>query len=355
MEKKTVNHEMIVLARESRGLTQAQVATKIGVTQVTISKVEKGLGQVSDVLLGGLIRHLDYPADFFYTPGYRYPPATPFHRKKMSLPKKIQYQLEAQANLRRLHVTQLFDAVEHISVPIPYLDIDDYGGSPAEVARAVRGYLRLPRGPIKNITKILEDQKIIVLRCNFGTTLIDGFTLIAEGKQPIIFVNRELLGDRLRFTLTHEYGHIVMHTVPHPRMEEEANVFAGEFLMPAEEIRASLRNITLQSLANLKPYWKVSMAALLYRAKDLQTITPNQFRHLWAMMGVHGYAKREPSRLDVAVEEPTVFNEMVQLHIDDLSYTEAELCSMLAIHSKDFRELYPGMEFGGRRGLRSIK
>ena len=90
-------------------------------------------------------------------------------------------------------------------------------------------------------------------------------------------MNRNQPADRQRFSLGHELGHIVMHRVPSPTMEDEANAFASALLMPTQEVRPYLSGrLTIQKLASLKPVWRVSMQALLYRARAIGTITANQ-------------------------------------------------------------------------------
>ena len=65
-------------------------------------------------------------------------------------------------------------------------------------------------------------------------------------------------------------------------MEGEADRFAAEFLMPEREIRSDLRPpLTIARLAALKPYWKVSMAALARRAWNVGTIDQNRYRRLF--------------------------------------------------------------------------
>jgi Zn-dependent peptidase ImmA (M78 family) len=53
-------------------------------------------------------------------------------------------------------------------------------------------------------------------------------------------------GDRERLTLAHEVGHVVMHHLPTEEdPEDEANLFAATFLMPADDIHGDLGNLTL--------------------------------------------------------------------------------------------------------------
>ena len=82
---------------------------------------------------------------------------------------------------------------------------------------------------------------------------------------PMIVLNSEQPSDRLRFTLAHELGHLVMHRFPGPEMETEANDFASALLMPKNEITIALRGrrIDMATLAAFKPEWRVSMQAIL--------------------------------------------------------------------------------------------
>lgn len=44
---------------------------------------------------------------------------------------------------------------------------------------------------------------------------------------PLFFVNVTIPADRVRFSLAHEIGHIVMHQLPTDDMEREADRFAS--------------------------------------------------------------------------------------------------------------------------------
>src|SRR5439155_22483179 len=62
------NPEMVSLARESRGLTQIELARKLEVSQGYLSKIESDLLEPSLELVNRLARLLDYPSSFFYLP-----------------------------------------------------------------------------------------------------------------------------------------------------------------------------------------------------------------------------------------------------------------------------------------------
>lgn len=335
------NPEMITLARESRGLTQTELAKALGVTQAAISKAEKFMGKISRTLLLELSRVLDYPEGFFYQQGFRYAPATPLlHRKQKSLPQKIKNQVEAEANIRRLHIEKLLDSVELPEKDIPQFDLEDFEG-PEGVAQAVRSKLRLPRGPIQSVTDLIENFGIIVLPCKFNSDKLDGFTVFGCDK-PIIYINKDMPWCRLRFTLAHEFGHIVMGHVPGTTIEEEANKFASAFLMPREDISRDFdgERIDLNLLASLKPRWKVSIQALLVRAATINYLTKSQSVYLWMAISQAGYKKKEPPSLNIPPEQPKLFKAVVNAHLTELEYSKEELVEVLNTSEECFDNLY---------------
>ena len=98
---------------------------------------------------------------------------------------------------------------------------------------------------------------------------------------PVIAVSSKAPVDRLRLSVSHELGHLVMHRGmllrSRKEIEEEAFAFAAEFCLPAQAMEQEMIGpITLTLLAKMKLRWGVSIAALIRRAHDLKIITkPN--------------------------------------------------------------------------------
>ena len=125
-----------------------------------------------------------------------------------------------------------------------------------------------------------------------------------------------------------------MHKIPSETMEEEANRFAAEFLMPRWEIEPELKNLTIKRLPQLKLRWKVSMQALIYRAAELSCITNNQKQYMFQQFSSWGYRKREPEQYDPPVEQPSLIKEMIDIHINDLEYSRPELICWIALKKR---------------------
>src|ERR1700734_2992321 len=108
----------------------------------------------------------------------------------------------------------------------------------------------LPRGPLQSVVENIESAGGIVVLARFGTNLIDGLSFRVEGVPPLFFMNKDVPGDRFRFSLAHELGHMVMHSIPDDdeKMESEAHRFAAAFLMPASEIKPYLAAAKINNL-----------------------------------------------------------------------------------------------------------
>jgi Zn-dependent peptidase ImmA (M78 family)/transcriptional regulator with XRE-family HTH domain len=339
------NPEMMVLARESRGLTQSQLAHLMKVQQGTISKIESGASAVSEEFVNCLSTVLRYPPKFFAQNEhvYGFGSSVFYHRKRQRLAIGTLRQAHAQMNIRRNHVKALLRAAElDTKCHFRPLDLTDYDGRVEEIANVLRGAWRMPQGPVRNLTRAIEDAGGIVIRHDFRSEKIDAISEWSDLCPPLFFVNRSssITGDRVRFSLAHEIGHVVMHRFPTPNMEDESNRFASEFLMPANEIRHSLRKLNLPKLAMLKREWKVSMAALIERAYQLGTVTDWQRRSLIMQLRGMTRSAREPSETDVPLEQPKLLAELVSAHIETLGYSASELSTMLMLDEKECEEMY---------------
>lgn len=351
---KEANAALLVLAREARGITQVELATKIGVAQGTISKVENGLLAPSEELVAKYSESLDYPIGFFYQEhAHRSLPIT-FYRKRASVTATAIKRIEANLNIMRGQVRALLKSATVPPMRVPQLNLADYRGYVDDLTAELRMRWHLPRGPVGNLTKLLEDLGVIVIRYDFGTAKTDGVSIYepADKTPPIVFINPSSPGCRLRYTLAHELAHIILHhhqPFPDSTCEDDADAFAASFMMPAGDIRGQLSRVTLDTLANLKTYWRMSMQAILCRAESLGKITESQAARLWATISKLGYRTKEP--VDVPRDEPTLINELMRYHMTQLGYGEGEMTKVLNWYPHEYRPTY----LGSTPGLRLVK
>lgn len=334
------NPEMIKLARESRGLTQKDLCEAMGIKQGTVSKIENSLLPFSDEIAERVAKTLNYPTSFFAQKNDTYPLSPSYYRRIVSVPSKALQQVEAKLNVARMCIERLLSSVDCPEANLFSWDVDN-SGEPERAAQLLREQWRVPKGPIKKLIQILEDNGIIVVAFEFGVEGVEGFAMRTALNVPIIFFNRHLKGDRRRLTIAHELGHLIMHIrriLPESRdLEDEAFRFATEFLVPESEFSKSFnKKLDLATLANLKRYWHVSMRSLIYKAEKRGLITSNQSRYLWQQMARNNYIKREPEGLDVPIENPTLIREVIEVHEQELGYSLSEIAASVFLTEKEF-------------------
>jgi Zn-dependent peptidase ImmA (M78 family)/transcriptional regulator with XRE-family HTH domain len=335
---KKLNVEILKLARESRLITQEELAIGIGIEQGTLSKIEKDILPAEPNIVESISKILSYPTEFFYQEK-KVITVEGHYRRKLSIPVKKMKQYIAQMTIAEWHFTSMLDEIELPATKIPTWDVLK-DGSPSICAKHLRDFWRIPKGRISNLTKFIEDNGIIIIALDLGD--LDGFSTFFNGVIPVIFVNKNLPPDRYRLTISHELGHLVMHfgnKVGSERdLESEAYQFAIELLVPENNIRPYFTRVTIEKLADLKAYWYVSMAALLKYSNTLDMVTGNQYRYLWMQMGSLGYRTKEPVLLPT--EKPGIINEMINAYLSDLGYSKEELASVLHLTVSEFEKIY---------------
>lgn len=335
------NPDMLRVARDRRGITQAELAKATGITQAHISMLEHGLVEnPSDEVVEKLAAELRYPPAFFCQ-WWRMIGLPHFHhRERARLPVKSLAHIGAMINIQRQHVAKLLRSYEvETAKPIPQIDLDESGLTPERVAERMREYWMLPRGPVANVVDVVEGAGGIVILSHFGTAYLDGISFRSEGLPPLFFMNKDVRGDRFRLSLAQELGHIVMHTLPDDdaRMQEEAYRFAAAFLMPAVDVKPYLINAKLSTLGRVKSYWRVPIKSLLERTRDLKLITDHQYR---SMTTQYNKAFRDGEPTDIPIEQPHILRDSIAYHRDRLGYSAEDLARLLSIHVSDVEAAY---------------
>ena len=341
------NPEMLILARRTREMTQTQLGKLAAVSPTSISRYEMGTLSVPDDNLSRIASALNYPINFFCrnptligTMG-----GAIYHRKQQSLPARKLYRAHALAETRRLEITTMLDSLDIEQSSLPEYPVDLFEDDPEKIARSVRVAMNIPPGPIFNLTSTLERSGCMVVAHDFGSSQIDGFSQRPKYPPCFLHLNSQLPPDRWRWTLAHELGHVVMHFEPmaSPKVVEyQANLFAAELLAPAHEVGPQLDGLTFQKLGGLKREWKISMQALITRAHHLGTISEGRKRAMYIRLSKAGYRTREPETLDPPMEKPSRMELLARRHLEELEYSSAELCDLLALREEEFSRHYVG-------------
>ena len=336
-----INGKSIKLARESRGLSQSKLSELLGVTQASLSRFEKGVLTVAPEFVSKIAQVLNYPASFFEKDICIVGETSLFYRKRASMTVKDLSILESKISILSKGIDELMESINIPELRIPSVE-PSVDNSPQEIAYKVRNFLDVPAGPIDKIVSLLEKNGVIVMFLDVDDMeKFDGLTMFTMNQAPVIWINRNIPNDRKRFSLAHELGHLVMHLrsdnleKSEEQKELEANEFAGEFLMPKSQCKVDLFKLKYKDLGMKKYYWKVSKAAIIYRAKELKCISEETARYLYVTLGRYGERKNES--VQVPIDEPQIVKKMYSLHVSELKYSAEEMMDITGLMTDDIK------------------
>lgn len=336
---------MVTVVREAQGWSQTDLANAAGVTQGFVSKVENGLTELTAERLTAFAAALGCPPALLTNHDARHgiEVSCMFHRRRHSkITVATAKKIEAVSHLTRITVDALLDGVDvGADTGLERMDIDEFGGDAANIARLLRARWRVPTGPVDNLHALLDARGVVIVVRDLDSTSQDAFSTWPRGRVPLIVVRAGMPSDRERFTLSHELGHMLMHVLPNPEQEQQANLFASELLMPADDIRPQLDGLTtgdLHRLMALKAQWKVSIGALIQRAKTLELISDRQFREFRIKLSRLGWNTVEP--IDLPPEQPCLLDTALDIRRTRDGLSDDELARIAYMTPKAFRRHY---------------
>jgi Zn-dependent peptidase ImmA (M78 family)/transcriptional regulator with XRE-family HTH domain len=336
------NHTLMEIAREAAGMSQEELSITIDCSQATISRWEHGLFRPSDYELDKLCKELGRTKSFFAREDSLFGGGLPiyYHRALATTSTKTTAQVNARCFVRAIQIEILCNLVPQFEQDFPVIPSDHFHDGVKDVASAIRAKWGVGSGPIHNLIGLLESRGGVVIIEDMGCNEIDALCWWRPGLPKLFFLNARKPACRMRFSLAHELGHTVMHTEPtDPRIaEDEAQLFAGEFLMPARDAKASLSSpLRLSRIATLKPWWKISIQAIAKRAKECGAITNSELSALMKEISARGWRKREP--IDVPHEQPHRFSQLLRYPLDVLDWSLEELAEALYTTVEDLQFL----------------
>jgi len=289
-------------ARRARGLTQQDVANRLGFARTTVVAIEKGERPVKPQELIDLARIYDRPVNELL--------------RTSQVPEDFvaQFRLRPGDEPQDDDLTQAVELLQALSDD--YVELERLAGAPlpqryppeADVsslppnsageshASAERNRLGLGDAPVHHLRQLLESDvglRIFALKL---PSRVAGLFVTSTTYGACIAINVGHPGERQRWSLAHEYAHFLAQrsktevTVLHgyqrvPAPERFADAFAENFLLPASgvqrrfhEIRQSRREgVTPADLLHLADLYQVSLEALVRRLENLDLVKA----HTW--------------------------------------------------------------------------
>ncbi|MDQ1293744.1 MAG: hypothetical protein QG608_1625 [Actinomycetota bacterium] len=341
--------DVILVLRRAADLTQEELAGKLGITQTTLSRYENDLREPDDEMIDKLGEALGVTSDFLLHEFRMHGAiAADAHMRRQKTTKPSEWKrVEARLNMLRMHSSYLLERVP-LRPQNHVIQVDPDGHTSAEAALMLRAAWRMPIGPVRNLIRWVESAGVIVVEEDFGTHRIDGMSQWA-GDHAVIILNATLPTDRKRLTIAHELGHLVLHArYIDLDVEDQANQFAAEFLMPEHIISPQLVNLALGKLSDLKIEWGVSMQAIFERAYRLGKATSEERQKFYRQMNSRGWKTREPAS-DLLPPETPELAMSVGRRLDESGLTQSEIQKLVGA-----RDGHPTPFVPPRRTLKAV-
>lgn len=335
-------------ARSGAGLSTRALAEKVGVSAMAISKYETGKSIPSSPVLLGLAKALDVKVEYFFRP-MQVTLQSVEYRKHSHVLKRVLVQIEADVKEQ----VERFLELESFLPNGPISSFEVPPGLPGSIksldaiedlSDELRNRWQLGLDPLPDLTDALEERGIKVLQTDaFHNNAFDGLAAQVDGT-PVIVVGKGWPGDRQRFTLAHELGHLILKNRLAKGIDEEkaANRFAGAFLVPHSEVKKELGEkrswLEPNELCVLKKTYGLSMQGWMHRANDLGILSDASYRRMVQLFSIRGWRKKEPCE-DYPREVPKLFEQLVFRALAEDLISESKAAELMRKSLSDFRAL----------------
>jgi Zn-dependent peptidase ImmA (M78 family) len=216
-------------------------------------------------------------------------------------------------------------------------------------AKQLRTIWELGIGPINSMMELLEDKGVKIVSISMPENVSGSKAFAKQGSSDaaaLMVVNSDHNGERQRFTLAHELGHLVLRfdEVLLPKQQEKAaDRFAGAFLITQELLEKHLGKyrtaIQMPELLYLKRIFRVSIAALVVRCGQLGILAQGSYRRLWSFLKAHGMADSgaaEPQPLPP--EQPTRMKRLCLRGLSEGMISESKAMALLRLSRKELEQ-----------------
>ena len=317
-------------AREARGITITGLSDLLGVSRQSITQYEKDEQNPKMEILEKISLILNLPKHFFLAPSEEEENNLIFYRSLSRTNQMERKSTEQKLKWFREIINYLQNYFEFISPNIPEFDVSSNIRNITHkeielISQEARKFFNIGNGAISNLATLLENNGIIINRGEFNSNSIDAFSVWTKNSIPIIVQSSDKeCAVRSRFDLAHELGHLIMHRKINEKVfsmnlkyiENQADYFAGAFMMPADSFTKDFYYPTLDVFTSLKEKWKMSIASMIIRTRDLNILNEIQVQRMWINYSRKGMKGKEPLDDIIEPEEPQFIKRCFEILIN---------------------------------------
>jgi len=353
MEQIPFNSEQLRIARVARGLSIKALAEKAGISRQMVSNYESGKTVPGGSNLLSLINVLEFPYSFFTSESKKiYRGATYFRSQSASTKRSRDMQ-----GIRLKFQYEIFDTLKQFvnfpKVILPdVIEKDIHEITENEIREKAKELRKLwgigVNVPINNLIEIAEIHGVIIAQSNMSEEKLDAVSEWIDDRPFVMLTDNNESAVRRRFNIAHELGHIILHgavesiyeygSKEFKMLEEQAHLFASHFLLPDSAFTHSLISTKLDFYIELKKYWKVSIAAMVIKTAALGFINEDQKLYLNKKISSNKWRKKEPLDDVIPVEQPSLFNKVFSLIVDNNIVPQGDLISSLNLPFDEIRK-----------------
>ena len=344
--------ERLKLARKRSGLSLRDLSSNMNglVSAQAIGKYERGEMMPSSSVAIALADALDVTTTYLLSPTVVSLESVEF-RKLASTKVRERAMVEAAV---LDHVDRYLQVEELLDISSSIWEIPH--GAPYHVGTVEEGELTAARvreawnlggGPIPDMTALLEERGIKVLKLDFPRA-VDGLTCLVHRADdtavPVIVYSTGKSIERQRFTLAHELGHLVMDIPAGMPEEKICDRFASALLVPRDELIREVGRRRLDfgygELVEIKKIFGVSAAALVIRMRDLGIIGEATVTRIFRGIG-RSWRAQEPCPL-AQPESPKRFRRLCLRALAEDAISESKAAELLGMRVSDIERAMVG-------------
>lgn len=322
LEPARVVGQRLTALRQIHGLTQGDLAARLGVTQSFLSHIARGARPMPDSMAVDASREFGLPISFFTIQQTPADLGTVTFRKASRASARDEGRVVAMFDEAARVFRAASERSNYRTADLP--DPEDYDHDAELVAEVMRSTAGLgPEDPVLNATRALE---------RFGVGVVDnldrlneesrGHTAVSRPSRyngrPLIALVADVPGAVKRLTVLHEAGHLIFdrdlaEPVAGTRSPEEKRAyrFAGAYLLPEKVVRQRVsESLNLHGYLPIKATYGISVGAIIMRARDLGIISPARARGLQIQLSSQGWRNNEP--VPVANEKPVLLRQALR-------------------------------------------
>jgi Zn-dependent peptidase ImmA (M78 family) len=334
------------LARSAAGLSLRELEGRLGglVSAQAIGKYERDEMMPGSEVLIALARALGVSEDYLLRQDHVELVGVDFRKQRLTRSKdraRVQAQILTAVE-RYLEVEDVLAMSTDWHSPKGFPRRAAQPKDAEEAAKLLRDVWSLGVDPLPSLAEFLEEKaiKIIAIQLPERVSGVKANVKKADGSRiQAIVLNSEHAGERQRFTLSHELGHLVLdlRSVPEKLAEAICNRFAGAFLVPEETLYAELgknrTSISIRELFSLKELFGVSAQAIAFRAADLEIINESLKRQIFIEFGKRGWRKEEPN--PIPSENPARFRRLCLRALSEDIISVSKAAELLDVSARE--------------------